>query len=193
MAQGPFPKDVLTLIYAELQYRRDVVNFRLACKFWNRVADSPQAQSMRRRKRRFSCAFADCDWIYRCGGIGEFQCDVCSNPEDLCFKNAQIRCVRCNRRMGPLCAIGSTCVCIECAMECEEGCGRKIFSFYDTPWDVSKKDYDPREFMWCSCCKKLICGSCILKEENLCFNSKIHTTLYVEDQFKKVFIAQQSN
>jgi hypothetical protein len=93
-----FPNDILRILFSELQLRRDITEFRCVCKRWNTIARCKWAAKQRWEKQRETCALKG---FRSCSHIGEFLCQVCDQPEELCWSHSRIKCVRCQRLLGP--------------------------------------------------------------------------------------------
>lgn len=184
MNEGPFPPEILERIYAELQYREDALKFRRACRLWNEVATSFGATQRRWCQQRLTCALCEVQvtGCSTCCRIGEFQCEVCEEPEDLCFRDARVRCSKCQRRLGPRCCVSKAPVCVECVQECELGCGKKPQRFIDTPWN--RFVVNDNTFYYCTDCELFACHRC-LYDKRKCFRQH-HQYYYVSDVFKVV-------
>lgn len=180
---GPFPAEIVGRLYAELQLRRDVVEFRCACKLWNVVAGEKSVKWDRWCKQRLSCAFAhNITGCSNCCHIGEFECEVCEEPESeaLCYEDAQIACGRCQRRVGPKCCVAKVPVCVECVIECELGCEKKPARFIDKPWEFGDPCYDDL-FYQCNDCDVVACYRCLYDKRD-CFREQ-HEYICVSDMF----------
>lgn len=101
-------KDILGLIFIELQFKRDADNFRLVCWSW---ADAGRA-SQRQRKSRWknSCSAS---YLSNCESPGEFACERCAT-NGLCVDD-DIKCIKCYRRLCPDCCGVECAICIDCS------------------------------------------------------------------------------
>ena len=120
-------RDVLGLIYAELQLRCDAQNFRCVCSEWNRIG--AQNNAKRKAKHAGTC----CVWHItrysgrtvpaeitqqQCRDVGEYQCGVCK-INAMCATDNCINCVRCRRYVCPFCCVNGAPACLECVPVCE--------------------------------------------------------------------------
>lgn len=180
---GPFPPEILERIYADLQYRADALKFRSVCRLWNEVATSEGGKCRRWCQQRLTCTFLDTKvtGCSTCCRIGEFQCEVCEEPEDLCSQDARVRCSKCQRRLGPRCCVSRAPVCVECVQKCELGCDKKSQRFIGTPWDFEGIIGMDDKFYYCTECQLFACYRCLFDKRD-CFRQH-HQYYYLSDMF----------
>lgn len=185
MEGGPFPPEIVGRLYAEIQLRRDAIEFRCACRLWNDVASDKNVKWQRWCKQRLSCALGDnVTGCSSCCGIGEFQCEVCEETEVMCYRDAGIQCAKCHRRLGPKCCVAKAPICVECVQECQLGCGRRTTRFIDKPWEFNDQLDD--KFYYCNDCDVVTCYDCLYHKRD-CFRL-FHEYYYVSDRFRTTLV-----
>jgi len=149
------PKDVLGVILAQLQLRRDFCAAACVCKVWNAVASSHIIQKNRIDMFRNTCCLTPAGSLHRfdfmrcsdaVNALGEYECERCHNA--LCQADSNIRCARCNLRICPQCCIGCP-VCLNCASQCEAPARESEVPCVDM-------------YIYCSDCDRVSCAVCIV-------------------------------
>jgi hypothetical protein len=149
-----FPREVLGLIFSQLQLRRDYLTAKLVCKKWNQVTKTEWVQKM--RLDNFShntCCASHLSHCHDC--IGELQCERC-DVNTLCRLDGLIRCVRCKKRICPDCCINSCAACVDCVTKCSDCQKTPIVPCND---DDNRRLYDI--FFYCSDCDTIVCYKCL--------------------------------
>lgn len=182
------PNDVLGIVYSELRLRKDVVSFKLVCKQWYKVAFIKNIVSNRWLKQRLTCSIYGSSFSKWCCKIGEFECGVCFKPNGLCKSDANVFCIRCQKRLCPKCCRYNIPVCIMCIEKCEL-CGKYIPISNEECWD---RRFDVNNtFHFCSTCNTIACYRCHYDKSN-CFLKK-HEYQYVCDWFQHRIINPVKN
>ncbi len=170
-------KDVLGIIYIELQLRCDAVSFRLVCRWWNKIGIENNRHRINRYKKTccVSCVSGMSisttyspyvsEWT-KCNNIGEYLCESCQK-NTMCSTDYCISCVRCYRKICQLCCVDGAPACIKCVPTCEhgdsdqcdicdkdncDGCNKITISCRDTARKSS--------FSYCWTCDKVACSRC---------------------------------
>lgn len=156
-------KDLIGLVYIELQLRRDAFHFRSVCKQWNRVGLLNEAA---RRARFLDTCPCTTSMHFRlgtlltpvrkkCTAMGEFECGLCFAT--LCANHTTFYCYRCRKRICQDCCISQAPACTKCVQTCEETeCTRKskpLLALVNICSDYSR-------FQYCACCDKFVCTDC---------------------------------
>ena len=147
-----FPREVLGLVFAQLQLRRDFLAAKLVCKKWNEVTETEWVQKMRISIFSNTCCASNLSSC-RIDAIGELQCERCEN-NTLCRLDGLIRCVRCKKRICPECCINSCAACVDCATKCLL-CQKTPI----VPCSDGDDLYDI--FLYCNDCDMIGCFKCL--------------------------------
>lgn len=164
-------RDILCLVYAELQSRFDALRFRCVCKRWKQLGHLTEPM----RKKRFptvcnsaskiTLGYSSSPIVEKCTEIGEHQCGRCINM--MCENHASIRCVRCQSAVCQQCCIDSAPACLACVKRCEDayeicsmagprGCSRR-------PWPLIANAGHASQFLYCTSCDRVVCPDCFLR------------------------------